>query len=56
MAEYEKQRKRSATPVGSCPPQPAFRAGMAASGMASEKDVMQARKEVGEAEAEAETG
>ena len=27
---------------------------MAASGMASEKDVMQARKEVGEAEAEAE--
>lgn len=54
VAEYEKQRKESQHRLALVRRNLHSVQDMAASGMASEKDVMQARKEVGEAEAEAE--
>lgn len=54
VAEYEKQRKESQHRLALARRNLHSVQDMAASGMASEKDVMQARKEVGEAEAEAE--
>ena len=54
VAEYEKQRKEAQHRLALAHRNLHSVQDMAASGMASEKDVMQARKEVGEAEAEAE--
>ena len=54
VAEYEKQRKESQHRLALARRNLHSVQDMAASGMVSEKDVMQARKEVGEAEAEAE--
>ena len=54
VAEYEKQRKEAQHGLALARRNLHSVQDMEASGMASEKDVMQARKEVGEAEAEAE--